>query len=150
MPISTEILESIAVILITIILSYFTLVFGELVPKQIAMRKAESLALGLAGLLSGIAKVFAPLVSFLTVSTNAVLRVIGIDPRAEENNVSEEEVGVSLPCEECETFNGLIFDVLGNIPEDGTNIEIDVENLHVKVTEIRNHQVQTAMVSLVV
>ena len=64
-----ELLDSIAVIIITIILSYFTLVFGELVPKQVAMRKAESLALGLSGLIQGISKVFSPLVSFLTFST---------------------------------------------------------------------------------
>ena len=336
-PVSAEILESIAVIFITIVLSYFTLVFGELVPKQIAMRKAEPLALGMAGMLNGIAKIFAPLVSFLTISTNAVLKTMGIDPEAEENQVSEEEIrmmvdvgsekgtidrderefiqnvfefddlaadeimthrtdvrmldledpteiwkkiiyetrhtyypicegtadkiigilntneyfrlenrsresvmqhavgqayfvpetvkadtlfrnmkkersaiaivldeyggmsgiitlndlveqlvgdlsdedqdenteviqqledgvwvingnalleeleevlGISLSCEDCDTFSGLIFDALGNIPEDGTDVEMDVANLHVKVTRIQNHQVQTAVVSL--
>ncbi len=90
--IPVHILDSIAVVLITIVLSYFTLVFGELVPKQVAMRKAEALALGLSGLISGIAKVFAPLVSFLTLSTNGVLRLMGIDLNAEEDNVSEEEI----------------------------------------------------------
>lgn len=87
-----KVLDSIAVVLITIILSYFTLVLGELVPKQVAMRKAEPLALGLSALISGISKVFAPLVSLLTVSTNAVLRLLGIDPNAEEEEVSEEEI----------------------------------------------------------
>ena len=91
-PISAEVLDSIAVILITIILSYFTLVFGELVPKQIAMRKAEPLALAMSSLISSIAKVFAPLVSFLTFSTNAVLRLFGIDPNAVDDEVSEEEI----------------------------------------------------------
>lgn len=87
-----EVLDSIAVILITIILSYFTLVFGELLPKQIAMRKSEQLALGLSGLISGIAKVFAPIVSFLTFSTNSCLRMCGIDPNQEGDEVSEEEI----------------------------------------------------------
>ncbi len=87
-----KVLDSAAVIFITIILSYFTLVFGELVPKQVAMRKAESLALGLSSLISGIAKVFAPLVNLLTLSTNGVLRLLGIDPNAEEEEVSEEEI----------------------------------------------------------
>ncbi len=91
-PISAKVLDSIAVVFITIVLSYFTLVFGELVPKQVAMRKAELLALGMSGLISTIAKVFAPLVSFLTVSTNAVLRLLGIDPDAEDDEVSEEEI----------------------------------------------------------
>lgn len=90
--IDVDILDSIAVIVITIILSYFTLVFGELLPKQIAMRKAEPLALAMSGLISSIAKVFAPIVSFLTLSTNGLLRFIGIDPNAEEDNISEEEI----------------------------------------------------------
>lgn len=90
--IPTEVLDSIAVVLITIILSYFTLVFGELLPKQIAMRKSEQLALGLSTLISGIAKVFAPIVSFLTISTNACLKLCGIDPNQEDDEVSEEEI----------------------------------------------------------
>ncbi len=90
--IPVKVLDSAAVIFITIILSYFTLVFGELVPKQVAMRKAESLALGLSSLISGIAKAFAPLVSLLTLSTNGVLRLMGIDPNAVEEEVSEEEI----------------------------------------------------------
>ena len=89
-PVKT--LDTIAVVAITLILSYFTLVLGELVPKRVAMRKSESLALKLASLLYGIAKIFTPLVSLLTVSTNAVLRLMGIDPNAEDEEVSEEEI----------------------------------------------------------
>lgn len=85
-------LDAIAVVIITLILSYFTLIFGELVPKRVAMRKAEALALGISGLISTIATLFAPIVWFLTVSTNAVLRLLGIDPNAEEETVSEEEI----------------------------------------------------------
>ena len=91
-PVPTEVLESAAVVVITLILSYFTLVFGELLPKQVAMRKAEPLALGLSGLISGIATVFKPIVSFLTFSTNSVLRLMGIDPNEEAEEVSEEEI----------------------------------------------------------
>ena len=87
-----NVLDSIAVVLITVILSYFTLVFGELVPKQVAMRKAEPLALGLSSLISTIATVFAPLVGLLTVSTNVILRLFHIDPNQEEESVSEEEI----------------------------------------------------------
>lgn len=90
--ISVELLDSIAVILITIILSFFTLVFGELVPKQVAMRKAESLALGMSGTISAIAALFKPLVSLLTASTNGCLRLLGIDPNAKDDEVSEEEI----------------------------------------------------------
>ncbi|MEG0156887.1 MAG: hemolysin family protein [Anaerovoracaceae bacterium] len=91
-PISAQTLEAISVILITLILSYFTLVFGELVPKRVAMRKAEPLALALSGLISVIAKVFAPIVWFLTASTNGILRLLRIDPNGEDDEVSEEEI----------------------------------------------------------
>ncbi len=90
--IDAGVLDTIAVVFITIVLSYFTLVFGELVPKQVAMRKAEKLALGMSGLISGMSKLFAPLVGLLTVSTNGILRLLGIDPNAPQEEVSEEEI----------------------------------------------------------
>ena len=85
-------LNTICVIVITLILSYFTLVFGELVPKRLGMKKAESIALGLSGIVSGIASIFKPVVWFLTASTNAILRLMGIDPNEEDEEVSEEEI----------------------------------------------------------
>lgn len=85
-------LDTISVILITIILSYFTLVFGELVPKRLAMKKSEQLALGMSGLISAISKFFAPLVWLLTVSVNGVLRLLHVDPEGDEEEVSEEEI----------------------------------------------------------
>lgn len=91
-PIPAATLDAIAVIFITIVLSYFTLIFGELVPKRVAMRKAEPMALGMSALISGIATLFAPIVWFLTTSTNGVLRLLGIDPDAEDEEVSEEEI----------------------------------------------------------
>lgn len=91
-PLTLEALESISVVAITIILSYFTLVFGELVPKQVAMRNAEKLALGMSGLIGAISKVCAPLVWLLTVSTNGVLRLMRIDPNAQPEEVGEEEI----------------------------------------------------------
>ena len=85
-------LDTIAVVVITLILSYFTLVFGELVPKRVAMKKAESLGLGISGLISGISKIFKPIVWFLSISTNGVLRLMGIDPNEAEEQVNEEEI----------------------------------------------------------
>lgn len=85
-------LDTIAVFLITLVLSYFTLVFGELVPKRIAMKNAEKVALGMARMLNVIAKIFAPLVWLLTASTNGLLRLIGIDPNEEDEEVTEEEI----------------------------------------------------------
>lgn len=91
-PIPLATLDAISVILITLILSYFTLVFGELVPKRLAMKKAETLALGMASMISFVAKVTSPIVWFLTLSTNAILRLLGLDPNAEEDELSEEEI----------------------------------------------------------
>ena len=85
-------LDTIAVILITLILSYFTLVFGELVPKRIAMKKSEQLALGISGLVGSISTAFKPIVWFLSASTNLVLRLCGIDPNEADDQVSEEEI----------------------------------------------------------
>lgn len=90
LPVAT--LDAIAVVVITLILSYFTLIFGELVPKRLAMKKSESIAMGISGIISGIAVVFRPIVWFLSVSTNLVLRLLGIDPDEAEDEVSEEEI----------------------------------------------------------
>ena len=79
-PLPTETLTSICVFLITIILSYFSIVFGELVPKRVAMKHSESMALMLAGLLTFVSKAFAPFVWVLSKSTNAMLRLFRIDP----------------------------------------------------------------------
>lgn len=91
-----SILKSISVFVITLILAYFNLVFGELVPKRIAMKKADSLALGMAKMLHLVAKLFAPLVFLLTISTNCILRLMGIDPNEEEEQVTEEEIRMLL------------------------------------------------------
>ncbi len=89
-------LRGVCVVVITLILSYFSLVFGELVPKRVAMKKAESLALGLSGLISFIARLFAPIVWFLSVSTNGILRLFGIDPNEQDEEVTEEEIRMMI------------------------------------------------------
>ncbi|HIW25998.1 MAG TPA: hemolysin family protein [Firmicutes bacterium] len=90
--VSPQVLNSVSVVVITLLLSYFTLVFGELVPKRVAMKKTEQLALGVASLITVISKVCAPVVWILTASTNGVLRLMGIDPNSDDDEVSEEEI----------------------------------------------------------
>lgn len=90
--INPETLQSISVIIITLILSYITLIFGELVPKRIAMKKSEQLALGMSPMLCGVAKIFTPIVWLLSISTNGVLRLFGIDPNENDEEVGEEEI----------------------------------------------------------
>lgn len=86
-----NVLNSICVFLITIIIAYFSIVFGELIPKRIAMNKTETIALAVSGPLSAVSKIFRPLVWLLTASTNGVLKLLGISPN-EEETVTEEEI----------------------------------------------------------
>ena len=80
------------VILITIILAFFNIVFGEIIPKRVAMRRAEKMALGISGVLKAVSVVFAPFVWLLTVTSNGILRLFGIKPGEEDNPVTEEEI----------------------------------------------------------
>ena len=73
-------------------MSYFSLVLGELVPKRIAMQKAESLSFAVIGVLRVVAVVARPFVKLLSASTNIVVRLFGMDPHADEENVTEEEI----------------------------------------------------------
>ncbi len=85
-------IESFAIIIITLILSFITLVFGELVPKRLAMKHSEKIALGLSSIVSLISKIFSPLVGLLTVTTNAILRLCGVDPHETGEDVTEDEI----------------------------------------------------------
>lgn len=105
--VSSATLDTIAVILITLVLSYITLIFGELVPKRLAMRKAEGIALALSGVISFIAKIFFPIVWLLTASTNGILRLLGIDPNQNDEDVSEEDIRMMV---DVGTQNGAIDD----------------------------------------
>lgn len=79
-------------VVITLVMSYFSLVLGELVPKKVAMSKPEKMAFMAAPILVFVAKITRPVVKFLAFSTNAVLRLLGIDPHADEEVVTEEEI----------------------------------------------------------
>jgi putative hemolysin len=92
LPISEELLGTISVIVITLILSYFTLVFGELVPKRLALQKAEAISMFAVAPLTFLSKISAPFVKLLTLSMNFVVRLFGVDPNAEDENVTEEEI----------------------------------------------------------
>lgn len=89
-------INDVSVVIITIILSFFTLVLGELVPKRIAMRHKEKLANSVCGLISILSSILKPIIWLLTVSTNCVLRIFGIDPNEKEEAVSEEDIVIML------------------------------------------------------
>ena len=91
-PISHDILFGVSTVLVTLLLSYFSLIFGELVPKKIAMQRAESLSFKFSGILNAVSSIFHPFISFLTASTNFVLKLMGYDPNKDEQTVTEEEI----------------------------------------------------------
>ena len=84
--------QSISLIVITIILSYFTLVFGELVPKRIALQKSEQMAMLSVRPIVFVSKFAKPFVKLLSLSTNVLLRVIGMSDTDLEEKVSREEI----------------------------------------------------------
>ena len=86
-----SVLNTVCVFIITLIIAYFSIVFGELIPKRIAMNKTEGIAMAVSGPLYFVAKLFRPLVWLLTASTNGVLRLLGINPN-EDETVTEEEI----------------------------------------------------------
>ena len=90
-PLGISVWRSISIVLITMILSYFSLVFGELVPKRLAMHNAEKIAFGTIGIVRAISVFTAPFVKLLTASTNGISKLFGINGTDEET-VTEEEI----------------------------------------------------------
>lgn len=90
-PLGVGVWNSISIVIITIILSYFTLVFGELVPKRIAMKNYEKIAYATVGIIRSIAIFTLPFVKLLTFSTNVVSKIFGVSAEDEET-VTEEEI----------------------------------------------------------
>ena len=130
-PISESILKNVSIIIITLILAYFNLVFGELVPKRLAMKKADSMALGMARMLYAVSKICKPVVWLLTVSTNGILKMFGMNPEEEDDKVTEEEIRMML----------LEGNEQGTIQEEENNIIQNVfEFDDISVEEICTHR----------
>ncbi len=87
-----DVINTVCVILITIILAFFNIVFGELVPKRIAMNRAEKVATGLTGILRAVSIVFKPIVWLLSASTNLVLKIFGINPEDKGEEITEDDI----------------------------------------------------------
>lgn len=84
--------DPLALVLITVTISYFSIVVGELTAKRLAMQRSESFSLALAPLVSGIATLARPVIWFLGVSTDVLVRILGGDPAAGREQVSDEEI----------------------------------------------------------
>jgi putative hemolysin len=87
--------ELIGVVVVVLVITYFTLVLGELVPKRLAMQNAEGIAIRLASPMEFVAKIASPLVWFLSASTNFVVKILRVHP-AEEPSVTQEDIEVML------------------------------------------------------
>ncbi len=124
-----SVLNTVAVIFITIILSFFTLVLGELVPKRVAMRNPEKLARGVCGFILGLSKVLRPVVWLLSASTNGLLRLLGINPNETVEDVSEAD----------------ILDLVDAVEEQG-EIDNDTKEMIENVFEFDNTAVSEIMV----
>ena len=86
------VISGVSMVIITIIISYFSLVLGELAPKRIAMQKCEEISFKVVGVLLFVRNITRPFIKILSVSTNLVVRILGFDPNANEEVVTEEEI----------------------------------------------------------
>ena len=89
---STGLSTTISIIGVTLVIAYFSLVFGELVPKRLALFRSEEISLASAGIIDVIAKIFRPVIWLLSRSTDFVVRGFGIDPKEARSQISEEEL----------------------------------------------------------
>jgi len=137
-PVSPGILKTFSVALITLILSYFTLVMGELVPKRIAMQKSELVSRLAARPLLLLARIARPFVIFLTLSTNFFVKILGGNPDADEEEVTEEEIRMMVDVgEEKGTIQEIEKEMINNI--------FDFDNK--LVADIMTHRTEIAAVS---
>src|SRR5690606_10414917 len=127
-PLSVSLLETVSVIVITLLLSYFTLVVGELVPKQLALQKAEQIAYLTVNTLSILFKISYPFVKLLNFSTNMIVKLFGVDPNAKKEEANEEEIR-------------MLVDIGG---EQGT-IEVDEKQMIHNIFELNDKQVSDVM-----
>ena len=135
--IGEETLNSIMVILITLVLSYFTLVLGELVPKRIAQHSPEKTARLVCPAVSAIKTLLKPIIWILTVSTNLCLRVFGIKPGDKEDTVTEDEIRIMVDIgEESGTIDASASEMIDNIFEFDNSIARSVMTRAIDVVTI--------------
>jgi putative hemolysin len=96
LPIPENTLRAVCLVVITLLLSYITLVLGELVPKRIAMKKADELSVMMGPVIYAASIICSPLVSLLTVSANAVLRLFGVNPEETEEKLTEADIRLMI------------------------------------------------------
>lgn len=137
----TGLVETVCLVLVTIIVSFFSLVLGELAPKRMAMQRAEALSFAVVGILCVIAKIARPVVRLLSFSTNLIVRLFGMDPHADEEQVTEEEIRMMVDVgEEKGVIEGAQKDMINNIFEfdDITAEEIMTPRVDVSALDVED------------
>ncbi len=149
-------IKNVSVVLVTIILAFFSLVLGELVPKRVAQHNPEKFSNRIAGIITGLGVVLKPFILLLTFSTNLCLRILGIDPNQSSRSVTEEEIRMmvdvgresgNIHAEEKEMIEN-IFEFndkeVSDIMTHRTNIvSLDVESDYSEVIEVAVHEKYT-------
>ena len=148
--IDPTLLNTLCVILITLILSFFTLVLGELVPKRIALQQPEKVAKLSGRVILVLAEIFRPIVWLLSKSTNGALRLLGINPNAQPEEVTEEEIramvdigGESGAIEENEK------EMIENIFEFNNRSAEDVMTHRTDVTSLSIHDTKDTIIATI-
>ena len=130
-------LNTLAIIVVTLLLSYVTLVLGELVPQRIAMKKPDQVAKSVIGIISFAARIARPVVWLLSISTNAVLRLLRIDPKEEADEVTEEEIRLMVDAgEEDGNIEAAEKEMIENIFEFNNTTAADVMVHRTEMTAI--------------
>ena len=134
---SQDVVHTVSVIIITLILSYFTLVLGELVPKRIAMKKPDAVANYIVSLITILSVILRPVVWLLSVSTNGVLRLLGINPKDVDEQITEEEIRMMVDIgEEKGTIETNEREMIENIFEFNNTYAYDVMTHRTDMTVI--------------
>ena len=143
--------QGISLVLVTIIISYFSLVLGELVPKRIGMQAAEKISFKIAPVLLFVKSCFKPFIAFLTVSTNLVVRMLGFDPNASEENVTEEEILMMVDAgEEKGVIEESQKEMINNIFEFDDIVAADVMTHRTEIEAVEIHEPLADIVKLAI
>lgn len=137
LPFTTAVLKTFSMIFITAMLSFSTLVLGELVPKRIAMNMAEPIAFGVAKTLRFLSVALSPIVRLLIFTTNFFIRLFGFDPNQEADNVTEEEIRMMVDVgEEKGTIRDTEKEMINNVFEFDNMIVSDIMTHRTEISGI--------------
>ncbi len=142
LPVNSQVMQPIIVLFITLILTYFTLIFGELVPKKLALINSEKTANVSIYVVHFLATIFKPFVRFLSFSTNLVIKILGVSEKTEDEDITEEEIRMlvdegnekgNIDIEEAEMINN-VFEFNDKTAEEVATHRVDIVALDVNAS----------------